>query len=263
MNTIRMYAILVKASVRSRMQYKFNFWFSSLLAFVINTMEFLLVALLLYRFGSIKGWSLHEIGYLYAVITLSKAIYRTLANDVHHLEKYLVTGDLDQLLLRPVPILLALMSQNFRIMMGEYIQGGVVLVWAISVLMASGQLTWWVVPQTAAVILTGAVILFSIGFGTATCGFWLTRLSELQNLTEDAAHFSVKYPLELYPKWLQGILLTIVPVGVANYLPSLYVLRDEYGAWLLAGTAGFAIFFLWLMMKFWMFGLSRYQSTGS
>jgi ABC-2 type transport system permease protein len=263
MNTFRMYALLIRASVRSRMQYKFNFWFSTLLAFIVNTMEFLLISIILWKFGDLKGWSLYEIGYLYATILLSKAIYRTLASDVHHLEKYLVSGDLDQLLIRPIPLLLALMTQNFRIMMAEYMQGAIILTVCLHAMLQAGQIDLWAIPQTVYVIFIGAIILFSIGLGTATFGFWITRVSDLQNVTEDAARTAVQYPMDLYPIWLRGILLTLIPVGMANYLPALYVLRHEFGLWLLPAISLFAILFLLAMMQFWKLGMTKYQSTGS
>jgi ABC-2 type transport system permease protein len=263
MNTFRMYALLIRASVRSRMQYKFNFWFSTLLAFIVNTMEFLLISIILWKFGDLKGWSLYEIGYLYATILLSKAIYRTLASDVHHLEKYLVSGDLDQLLIRPIPLLLALMTQNFRIMMAEYMQGAIILTVCLHAMLQAGQIDLWAIPQTVYVVFIGAIILFSIGLGTATFGFWITRVSDLQNVTEDAARTAVQYPMDLYPIWLRGILLTLIPVGMANYLPALYVLRHEFGLWLLPAIFLFAILFLLAMMQFWKLGMTKYQSTGS
>lgn len=46
------------------MQYKFNFVLGAILAALIQISEFLMVALVLHKFGAIKGWSLHEIGYL-------------------------------------------------------------------------------------------------------------------------------------------------------------------------------------------------------
>ncbi|CAG7650609.1 ABC transporter permease [Paenibacillus allorhizosphaerae] len=263
MNMIRLFALLVKASVRSRMQYKFNFWLSTVLAAVVNATDFLLISIILWKFDRIQGWSLYEIGFLYATVMLSKALYRMFANDVHHLEKYLVSGDLDGLLIRPIPVLLALMSQNFRPMLGEWTQGTIILTVCIIQMLGTGQIGWIAIPLTALVIVTGAFILFAIGLGTATFGFWITRISDLQNLTEDAARTAVQYPMELYPVWLRTLLLTAVPVGMANYVPALYILRHAFGPWLLPGVMAFAALFLWLMFRFWRLGLSRYQSTGS
>jgi ABC-2 type transport system permease protein len=245
------------------MQYKFNFMLGTVLAAAIQIAEFLMIAIVLNKFGAIKGWSLHEVGYLFAIMTLSKTLYRTFASDVHHLEAYLTTGDLDQLLTRPVPILLALMSQNIRLMPGELLQGGTILYWAMHGLLASGQITWIALPYTLLVIVTGAVILFSIGLATATIGFWMTKLDELQTLTEDAAQTAVRYPLILYPVWLRSILLIVIPVGFVNYVPSLFILRGEYGPWLVLAITLLAGISLCLALKFWKFGLTRYQSTGS
>ncbi|MGG1879693.1 ABC-2 family transporter protein [Paenibacillus cisolokensis] len=260
---ISLYALLIRTSIRSRMQYKFNFLLGTLLAALIQISEFLMVAIVLYKFGAIQGWSMHEIGYLFAVMTLSKTIYRTFADEVHHLEKYLVNGELDQLLTRPMPVLLALLPQKFRLMPGEILQGGFLLWWSLGGMMADGQISWVAVPYTLFIIGTGAVILFSIGLATATCGFWMTRITELQNLTEDAARSAAQYPLTLYPKWMISLLLFAIPVGLVNYVPALYILRGELGVWILPLLAVAALFCLWLSLRFWQYGITKYQSTGS
>lgn len=263
MMSVRLYILLIKASLRSRMQYKFNFFFSTVMASFVHISEFLMVALVMMRFGNIKGWTLYEVCYLYGVMMISKAIYRTLASDVHHLEKYLVSGDLDALLTRPVPVLLALMTQNSRLLFAEVGQGIILLFIAMKALMADGQIGWSAVPLTVLIILTGAIILFAIGLATAAAGFWLTRIESLQNMTEDASQTAARYPLSLYPKWLQGALLVLVPVGFVNYIPTLYLLRHQGGIGMLIGTIAVSFVALWLAMRFWKLGLSRYQSTGS
>lgn len=263
MNGLKLYALLIRASIRSRMQYKFNFMFSSLMAALLNVAEFLMIAVIMLKFGSIKGWSLAEVGYLYSVLILSRSIYRMLASDVHHLEKYLVSGDLDQLLIRPLPLLLTLMTQNFTVLLGEVVQSIVILIISMDHLIDSGSITYMAIPLTVIVICSGAVILYTIGLMTATLGFWITRISDLQNLTEDAARNAAQYPLVLYPNWLKYALLTIVPVGFANYVPALYILRQEIGGWVIAATAVFALGFFFLGLRFWSLGISRYQSTGS
>ncbi|PZT52366.1 ABC transporter permease [Paenibacillus silvae] len=258
-----LYKILIRTSIRSRMQYKFNFVLGAILAALIQISELLMVALVLHKFGAIKGWSLYEIGYLFAIMTLSKTLYRTFGNEVHHLEKYLVGGELDQLLTRPMPVLLALLPQNFRMMVGEVLQGGFILCWSLSGMMNSGQIGWTVIPLSLLVIVTGAIILFSIGLATATLGFWTTRIEELQVITEDAARTAAQYPLTLYPKWMSSLLLTVIPVGFVNYVPALYLLRGEGGVWVLALIAAIALLCLAASLRFWAFGMTKYQSTGS
>ncbi|MDO3408256.1 ABC-2 family transporter protein [Saccharibacillus sp. CPCC 101409] len=245
------------------MQYRFNFVLGTLLAAVIQLSEFLMVAIVLAKFGAVQGWSVHEVGYLFAVMTFSKTLYRTFADEVHHLENYLVEGSLDQLLTRPLPVLLTLLPRGFKIMFGEVIQGSAIMVWALGEMLRSGRVTWTAIPQTLLAIVIGGVLLFAIGLATATCGFWTTRISMLQNMTEDAAQTAARYPMTLYPNWLSGLLFTAIPVGLVNYVPALYILRGELGPWVFGLTASAAACALLLSLWFWRFGLSRYQSAGS
>ncbi|MCR8642483.1 ABC-2 family transporter protein [Paenibacillus sp. N1-5-1-14] len=263
MKMLKMYGLLIRASLRSQMQYKMNFFISTVLAAFVSASEFLMIALVLMKFGSIKGWSIAEVAYLYGVIMMSKAIYRSLASDVHHLEKYLVTGNFDSLLLRPIPVLLALMSQNFKILFAEFGQSLLVLYFAMRTMMHSGQIDWTAIPLTIITVLSGSIILFAIGLATATVGFWTTRVDELQTMTEDAARTAAQYPLELYPKWFKGILLMLIPVGLTNYVPALAILRNEYGLWVIGVIPIAAIAFFAISFAFWRFGITKYQSTGT
>jgi len=260
---LRLYVLLIRASVRGAMQYKFNFIGSAFVSALVQFSEFLMVALVLVRFGSVDGWSWYEVGYLCGVMTLARALYRSFASDVHYLEKYLVSGDLDPLLLRPVPLLLALMTQNVRLLVGDLAQGALLVAVCLRELLASGQADWTAIPLTLLAIVSGAVLLFAIGLATAACGFWLTRIEALQNMSEDAARSAAQYPLTLYPRWMRTLLLVALPVGLVSYVPALYIVRGEYGAWLLVAAAGAAAVFLLLALRLWTLGVSRYQSTGS
>jgi ABC-2 type transport system permease protein len=262
MSGAMLYLKLLRASLRSRMQYRANFLFATAVAALISIAEFLMVAVVLLRFGHVRDWNVYEVGYLYAVIILAKTIYRTFSSDVHHIENYLVSGDLDKLMVRPVPVLFALMTQNVRLLPGELIQGTTVLAVSLGAMLRSGQIDVWAVPLTIYSVLVGAVILFGIGLATATVGFWTTQVDDLQTFTEDAARNAAQYPLLLYPKWLQGIMLTLLPVGFVNYLPALYLLKGELGLWVFAASSGVAVATLGAALLFWRFGISRYQSTG-
>jgi ABC-2 type transport system permease protein len=145
----------------------------------------------------------------------------------------------------------------------ELLQGGTILFISMGKLWASGQIGWSSVPYTIITLVTGTVILFAIALATATTGFWITRIRELQVVTEDSARFAAQYPMSLYPKWLQLMLLTLIPVGFANYVPALFILRGQFGVWVIGATALVAAVSLALSLVFWRYGLSKYQSAGS
>ena len=167
------------------MQYKFNFILASFLAALIQISEFLMVAIVLYKFGAIQGWSMHEIGYLFAVMTLSKTLYRTFADEVHHLEHYLVNGELDQLT-RPMPVFAGAHAAEIPDYAGR----------SRKAVFCSGGRAWHDGGR-ASRMERGAAIALYYRHGSRhpvldrTCDrhvrFWTTRITELQNITEDAA----------------------------------------------------------------------------
>ncbi len=245
------------------MQYKFNFILSTLMVFLMFGLEFMTVSIIIYKFDGIKGWSVYEAGYLFAIMMFVRASYRMIAGEVNGFEKYLVQGMLDQLLLRPMPVLLVLVTRNFRPMAGELVLGSILISICLSHLMEKGQVTLWAIPGTLAVIISGTIITLSIGLATATVGFWTHRIDELQRITDNAATIASQYPLSIYPKWMRITLLTIIPMGFTSYMPSLYVIRGELGLWILPATMLLAAILLLGALRFWKHGLAHYQSTGT
>jgi ABC-2 type transport system permease protein len=263
MSWVRLYARMIGASIRGQMQYKFNFIFSSMMAMFMFALEFLTVATVIYRFNGIHGWGVYEVGYLFTIMMFTRAFYRILAVEVNGFEKYLVHGLLDGLLVRPVPVLLVLMTRNFRPMLGELILGSVLVTICLRHLIGIGQVTWWAIPLTLVVVISGTVITFAIGLATATVGFWTHRIDDLQRITDNAATIAGQYPLSIYPRWMKVILLTVLPMGFTAYVPSLYIIRGELGAWVMAATILVAVLLLFAALRFWRYGIAHYQSTGT
>ncbi|ULL18837.1 hypothetical protein DVH26_33025 [Paenibacillus sp. H1-7] len=263
MSWIRIYIQLAGASLRSQMQHKFNFLLSSFLVLLVFGLEFVTVSTVIYKFGGIKGWSVYETGYMFAVMMFTRAFYRMLAGEVNGFEKYLVQGMLDQLLLRPMPVLLVLCTRNFRPMAGELVLGATLAGICLNHLMASGQVTLWAVPFTLAAIMSGTLITLSIGLTVATVGFWTHRIDDLQRITDNAATTASQYPLSIYPQWMRIVLLTVIPMGFTSYIPSLYIIRGELGMWIIPATMTLAVVLLLGALRFWKHGIAHYQSTGT
>ena len=64
---IRLYWILASASVRAKMQYKFDFVASTLAQSLMGMYDYLIVAVILWKFRTVQGWDIWEVGLLYGV----------------------------------------------------------------------------------------------------------------------------------------------------------------------------------------------------
>lgn len=263
MNGLRISWLLYRINVRARMQYRISFLLTTLLASVVTIAEFLGLAVVLHAFGAIKGWNVWEIGYLYGVLMTAKYLYRSFGSAINNFEPYLVNGLLDQLLLRPMPLLLSVMTSRTRMVGGELLQSMTVLGICLGKLMRDGAVGWTALPATAFVICTGTVIMFAVGLATAAAGFWTTRTEDLSVLTDNASTTACQLPLSLFPDWLRTLLLTVIPFGFINYVPAMFIVRSEWGFWTLPATAGAAALSLAGALALWRIGVRKYQSTGT
>ncbi|MDG0794763.1 ABC-2 family transporter protein [Cohnella ginsengisoli] len=139
MNWLRISWMLYKINVRARMQYRVSFLLTTLLASVVTVAEFLGLAVVLHAFGAIRGWNVWEIGYLYGVLMTAKYLYRGFGSAVNNFEPYLVNGQLDQLLLRPMPLLLSVLTSRTRMVGGELLQSLSVLGVCLGKLLGGGD----------------------------------------------------------------------------------------------------------------------------
>jgi ABC-2 type transport system permease protein len=255
---------LLSGSIRSQMQYKMNFLVSSLSYGLIMAVDFVLVAAILHRFDNVKGWDLYEVGLLYGISSMAITLYRVFGVEIHNFEKYMVEGEFDSLLIRPVSPLSLLLTKNLDLSrIGGTVQGVIILVISIIGLDLQGLDAINLLVYMPISIISGVIICFSLGLITATIAFWTQRIKDFQTFTLYAPFNAANYPMSIYPGWLKIIFFTVIPVGFMNYTPILFLLHKGGTAWNLLLPPLVAIIFTALSLRFWQFGIRHYHSTGS
>lgn len=260
---MQLYLVLIAASLRSRLQYKFDFILTMLLNAVGTAIDFLTVAAILYRFRSVHGWEIYDIALLSGVAGASYGIFRVFAAELATFERYLVGGEFDALLIRPWPTLFTLLGRNFDLSrLGATLQGFLLLTVGLVHHLGKG-----LSPLLAAMILllplAGAGIIFAINLGTAAVGFFIIRIDELTVFTTNAPMTAANYPISIYPLWLRRLLTGVLPVAAMGYIPLTYALGKGGAAWHLAVPWFTSALAVWIGLRAWEFGVRHYQSTGS
>ncbi|MFC7439962.1 ABC transporter permease [Laceyella putida] len=261
---LKLYGVLVRASLRASMQYKTDFLLSALSHGIIMVTDFVLLAAILLKFDDIVGWSLAEVGLLYGISTITMSLYRLLAPELHEFEKYMIQGEFDQLLIRPVSPLFLLLARKLDLgRIGGVVQGVLVLGYSFTHLGTSLKVVWELLLYLPITLLSGLLISFALSIVTATVGFWTERIRDFQSFTLYAPYNAANFPLSIYPDWLKGLFLSILPVGFMNYLPIATLLGKGGHPLTLFISPFFACVFLAGALGFWRFGLRHYHGTGS
>lgn len=255
------------ASIRSQMQYPASALMLTVGQLAATAIEIVSIWALFDRFGAVKGWSLGEVMFFYALINISFSVadFVTRGFDVFGTD-FVRTGDFDRLLLRPRPTALQLVGHDFRVSrFGRFLQAAVIL----GVATESLQFAW--TPENVALafwtIAGGTAFFVALFVLQAAMSFWTIESLEVVNALTYGGVYAGQFPLGLYARWFRTFLTFVVPLACVAYYPVLAILgrSDPLGApdWLLpiAPAAGFA--FLALSLLAWRHGVSKYMSTGS
>ena len=267
-HTLGCYRRLLGAQLRSQLQYRASFTLDVLATMLITLTEFGALALVFERFGTIAGWTLGEVAFLYGLVELSFGLMDMVfaGFDPARFGQEVRKGTFDQVLLRPVAVTWQVLGSDVTLRrVGRVVLGLGIFGLALTLnpldwtLLKLAYLPWVVLGM---VLFFGG--LFVIG---ATITFWTVESVEAMNILTYGGSYLMSYPMSIYGDWLRRIFTFMVPAAFLNYYPALFFLDkpDPFGlpwfAPFLAPAAGGAVFAV--ALAFWRYGVSHYQSTGS
>ena len=248
------------------MQYRASFILQVFGQFIVTAVDFIAIIFLFNKFGTIKGWSLWEVGLLYGMTSVSFAIAEMSSRGFDLFSRIIRLGEFDRFLIRPVGVFVQIMASDFDIRkLGRIMQGLVVLIFS-----------WYMLdlgPNPIKIIfiiasvLNGTLFYMAIIIAGAGVCFWSIESTELPNMLTYGGVEALSYPVSIYKRWFRNTLIFIIPLAFINYFPALYILdrQDPLG---LPYVMRFlfplaSAFVLTIAIKFWNYGVQHYQSTGS
>lgn len=266
MDSIKLYFKYVRLSIESQLQYKASFIMMSCGHFLITFIDFLGIWVLFERFGNLKGFTFPEAALFYGIVHMAFAITEGWTRGFDIFPRLVRMGDFDRILLRPRTTVLQILGHNFQIMrIGRFLQGFVVLIWAIYKLNIS-----WTLSKT--LLLVGSIIGGNFLFSglivlQATISFWSIQSLEIMNSFTYGGVEAAQYPISIYRTWFRKILIYIIPLATVNYFPAMSIIEKTdflgYPTWIgwISPFIGFVFFLLSLFV--WRFGVLHYTSIGS
>lgn len=264
MSGLRLFARYVGTSVRAQLQYRASFAMLALGQFLITLVEFAALALLLERFGQIRGWRLPEVAVFYGLVSVAFALAEGAARGFDNLPSLVKSGGFDRVLLRPRPAALQVAGHELQLLrVGRLAQGLVVLGWAVHALGTPWRAWQWLLA--AWTVAGGACLFYGLLVLQATTAFWTVESLELWNIVTYGGVEAAQFPLTIYRDWFRRVFTWVVPLGCIAWLPGCALLgRLEAGPrWWLVAAPGVGFVFLAASLAVWQVGVRHYTSTGS
>jgi ABC-2 type transport system permease protein len=257
----RLYFLLVAQYVKTRMQYRFDFFVSNLTMILGNVAGLLSLWIIMRSFPSIAGWKYEELVFIYAFALLAQTPTQICFDNIWGLRFHLNQGTFIKYYFKPISSLFYYLSEMVDLKgIGLLLCGVVAFAWSSARLGIA-----WTPARVVALpclLLGSSAIIASLMTIAASFSFWVKDSYSVLAFVgsfRDRSYF----PIDIYSVALKFVFTWIIPMGFFAFYPAEFFLRDAPIAWTafaspLFGAAAFA-----LMVVVWNRGTRAWGGTGS
>jgi len=268
--TIRHYTLATMCSFKLSLQRQFEYPIQIISCFIMVPMMYGSGVLLLYfmveNYQPINGWTFPQLTFVYGIGNISHAVMMIFAAQLWNIEKYVIHGEFDRMILRPMSIYYQFLTNEINfIALIDLITGGIILSYGCRLV----EFNWsaYNTVKIIMVVLGAALIRFSIFTVICTITFWTKKCMSLVALANELLERTTLYPVSIYPFFLQFIFTFIIPVAFISFYPACEFLgQDAYfnfpiGLSVLTPIIGILVVIPAVM--FFNYALKSYESSGS
>lgn len=219
MHSVSVTLVHWRLGAQYEVQYRMNFILQIIQSAVRLVTGVVAIQLVFGFTTELGGWSESE---LYAVLGVHVLLGGVLATFVlPNMFRFMYEvkeGELDFALIRPVDAQLFISTRQIGFWnIVDIVVGVVVLGWAFSALGETISAVDLVLFALG--LVCGALILYSVWMAFTTSAFWLIDTDDTATIIT-GLYDAGRWPIRIYPIWLQGALTAIVPLGIAITVPA-------------------------------------------
>lgn len=260
MRILRLIGTHLRVAILNEVQYRLNFFLSLVQSLVTTGTGLVVLTLVFNRVHDLNGWSRDELLVLLGVfIALGGIVRMVIKPNVMEFIDSVREGTLDYVFTKPVDGQLLVSVRTLRLWQGSDVVTGAVLV---SVgLSRLDRLGPGAAAGFACAALLGTIMIYSVLMMLGTTAFWFVQSHQIMEFF-DSIWQAGRWPVGIYPGWLQIALTVVVPIGFSVTAPAQALTSRLSGTTLLA-MAVLSVFLFVLARVYWRFGLRRYTGASA
>lgn len=261
MNGLRVAWLYLRIGIMNEMQYRVNFFVQFVQSLIAVGTGLVGLWLVFSHTRSLDGWSPYQLLIVMGVFTLMGGLINTIISpNMERLIGEVQDGTLDYAFTKPVDSQLLVSVREIRFWNLVDVLTGLIVV-ADGVIHLQGALGLPEVLAFVAILIMGALMIYSFWLLLTTCAFWVVRMDDLVNLFQ-GVYDAGRYPVTIYPAWMRLGLTFIIPVAFAVTAPSEALTHRLTGATLL-GSLALTVALLTLTRLFWRLGVRHYSGASA
>lgn len=251
----------LKQYIKTRLVYRWDFiaQFVTDLMFQVVNLVFILV--IFKHTTDLSGWSQGEILFIYGYFLIPWSLFMSFINLWTFNERYIIQGELDRILTRPVHSLLQIIMENMtpESLVGA-INGFIVMAWGMSTL----DIEWtWYDPLLLVLFVFGGFFVYAgINIALTSISLYTDSKTDIQPIMFNIGNYG-RYPINIYHRIMQIILTWVLPFAFVGFYPASFLLdRSEWQTFALL-TPVVGLLYLFFGVFCWNRGIRHYRGAGN
>jgi ABC-2 type transport system permease protein len=261
MSLFRLIGVFFRIGAMNEMQYRVNFLMQLLQSLIALGTGLIALALVFSHTTDLAGWSRPELLAVMGVhILMGGLIMSVIQPNMERLAMEVQDGTLDYALTKPEDAQVLISVREIRIWQTvDIIIGLIVLI--VAVIQLGGAIGISQALGFALALLMGGVMIYSFWLMLTSTAFWVVRIHEMVSLFQ-GIYQAGRWPVSIYPNWLQIGLTFLVPLAFAVTAPA-EVLTGRLTLPTL-GLAAVLTVVLFVLARFvWRLGLRAYSGASA
>lgn len=247
--------------LKARMAYRTDFFVQVASDLLLQAVDIVFLLVLFTRVRALGGWTFEEALFIYGFFLVPFALFNATFAALSEVGgRYILRGELDRVLVRPLGSLLQVQLELLRPQALNGMLLGIAVIWVAS---ARLELVWTGLDVVlAALSIIGAWLVYGgVYIAIASVNFWTQDRAGLFPIAYNLITFG-RYPMTVYPAVVRFLLTFVVPYGFLAFYPAAGLLREDFQtiAWFTPLVGGLT-FGAGLLL--WKRGLTRYEGAGS
>jgi len=252
--------LFFRVGAMNELQYRVNFFLQVFRSLVALGTGLIGLALVFSHTTTLAGWSRPELLVVMGVYTMMGGLINaTIQPNMQQLLNDVQQGTLDYILTKPVDAQLQVSVRQIHIWSATDILLGLSVLFVASFQLQS-RVGLLQALAFAALLVMGGLMIYSFWLIMTTGAFWVIHMENILELFQ-GAYQAGRWPITIYPNWLQAGLTFLVPVAFAVTVPAEALTGRLTIATLLEALA-LTMVLLLFSRWFWKVGL-RYYSGAS
>lgn len=252
--------------LKRRLQYRGDLVVQSLDELLRGAVALIMLQVYVARTREVGGWSSEELLFIFGFAMVPLALFHCLCGNIYRLSShYLIQGNFDRVLLRPMPTFVQICGDRIAI---EDLSGAVLGIAVMAYAVNQGAVVdmgWLSLGLLLLLILSSFLIVVAVFMVFAASSFWFEDRVGMVPPVYNLMEFG-RWPVGIFHWTVKGLITFLIPFSFTAFYPASLFLepatRDPSLWWMAAATPLVAVLSITAASLMWSVGVRRYHSTG-